>query len=168
MTNPVVVTNMLLHILLETVMNFWRMRSTWTASLVMMTTGLSVSFGHEIIPTGMKAANELPEADRPRPCTKINKMAWKHFSDMLRSKCQGIPSKTVENLVRVFGGADLLNALVEADIRTMPAFLKPNSLPSSFQFQTWNGSTRNLHLEMSQPTPGVWCMAQRSQELLQS
>ena len=43
---------------------------------------------------------------------------------MLRSKCQGIPSQTVQNLVRAFGGADLLNALVEADIRTI-------SLPES-------------------------------------
>ena len=38
---------------------------------------------------------------------------------MIRSKCHGIPSKTVENLVGVVGGADLLNALVEDDIRTV-------------------------------------------------
>ena len=49
----------------------------------------------------------------------------------------------------------------------LSVFLKPSSLLSSFQFRTWNGSTRSFRLEMSQPIPGVWCMAQRSQELLQ-
>ena len=38
---------------------------------------------------------------------------------MIHSKCHHVPFKTVENLVRVFGGADLINALVEADIRTV-------------------------------------------------
>ena len=46
------------------------------------------------------------------------KAAWKQFSGMINSKCHHVPSKTVENLVRIFGGAELISALVEADIRT--------------------------------------------------
>ena len=38
---------------------------------------------------------------------------------MIHSKCHYIPSKTVEHLVHIFGGADLIRALVEADIRTV-------------------------------------------------
>ena len=96
-TSPLIVITTLPDILHVTEMNSWRTRSVWTQCV-------KWARNH---PQRVKAANELPEADRPRPCTKINKTALKHFSDMLRSKCPGI-----------FGGADLLNALVEADIRT--------------------------------------------------
>ena len=49
--------------------------------------------------------------------------------------------------MRVFGGADLLNALVEADIRT--ASLPETKLTALIiPVQTWNGSTRSLRLEM--------------------
>ena len=58
-------------------------------------------------------------AERPRPCPKIAQTKWDQFSAMIHSKCHYIPSKTVEQLVRIFGGADLIRALVEADIHTV-------------------------------------------------
>ena len=68
-------------------------------------------------PHRVKATNELPEAERPRPCPTHS--ARDQFSAMIHSKCHYIPSKSVEHLVRIFGGADLIRALVSDDIRTV-------------------------------------------------
>lgn len=70
-------------------------------------------------PERAKAANELPEAERPRPCIKIPSSVYNQFSDMISSKTRYVPSKTVENLVQIFGGSDLLRALVAADIKVI-------------------------------------------------
>ena len=42
-----------------------------------------------------------------------------NFSAMLRELCQGIPAQTINNLVKVFGAADLINAVVASDIHTV-------------------------------------------------
>ena len=78
----------------------------------------------------VKAANELLEAERPRPCPKITQTAWDQFSTMIHSKCHYVSSKTVEHLVRIFGGADETQC-------------------------TWNASTRSLRLAESLLTPGA-------------
>ena len=38
---------------------------------------------------------------------------------MLSERCQGIPAQTINNLVKVFGAADLINAVVASDIHTV-------------------------------------------------
>ena len=71
-------------------------------------------------PQRVKAANELREADRPKPCIKSKQDAMRHFSEMLRDRCkEGIPAQAVNNLVKVFGAADLINAVVASDIHTV-------------------------------------------------
>ena len=44
---------------------------------------------------------------------------YDQFSEMISSKTHFVPSKTIENLVQISGGSDLLRALVAADIRTI-------------------------------------------------
>ena len=50
---------------------------------------------------------------------KIKQEAVRHFSEMLRDRCKGIPAQTINNLVKVFGAADLINAVVASDIHTV-------------------------------------------------
>ena len=66
----------------------------------------------------VRAANELPEDERPKPCIKVKQEAVTSFSQMLRDRCPGIPANTITNLVRIFGAADLINAAVPGDIYT--------------------------------------------------
>ena len=64
----------------------------------------------------VKSANEVPEAERPKGCIKINKDTVDTFSQMLRDRLPGIPANTIANLVRIFGGADLISGVVPDDI----------------------------------------------------
>ena len=70
-------------------------------------------------PDRVLSPSEVPEADRPKPCIKIAKETVERFSTMLKSRLSGIPGNTVMNLVKVFGGADLINAVVPDDIYSL-------------------------------------------------
>ena len=70
-------------------------------------------------PDRVQSPNEVPEAERPKPCIKIAKETVERFSSMLKTRLPGIPGHTVMNLVKVFGGADLINAIVPGDIYTI-------------------------------------------------
>ena len=74
------------------------------------------AYGH---PDRVQSPNEVPEAERPKPCIKIAKETVDRFSSMLKTRLSGIPGHTVMNLVKVFGGADLINAIVPEDIYTL-------------------------------------------------
>ena len=67
----------------------------------------------------VQSPNEVPEAERPKPCIEIAKETVERFSSMLKTRLPGIPGHTIMNLVKVFGGADLINAVVPEDIYTL-------------------------------------------------
>ena len=64
----------------------------------------------------VKSANEVPEAERPKPCIKVKQETVDSVSQMLRDRCPGIPENTVTNLVNIFGASDLINGIVAGDI----------------------------------------------------
>ena len=68
---------------------------------------------------GVKSANEVPEAERPKPCIKAKQETVDGFSQMLRDRCPGIPASTITNLVKIFGASDLINGVVPGDIYTV-------------------------------------------------
>ena len=63
-------------------------------------------------PDRVLSPSEVPEADRPKPCIKIAKETYDNFSTMIKNRLPGIP-------VKVFGGADLINAVNPADIYSL-------------------------------------------------
>ena len=70
-------------------------------------------------PDRVLSPSEVPEADRPKPCIKIAKETYDNFSTMIKNRLPGIPGNTVMNLVKVFGGADSINAVNPADIYSL-------------------------------------------------
>ena len=72
--------------------------------------------------------SEVPEADRLKPCIKIARDTLEKFSTMIKDRLPDIPGNTVTNLVKVFGGADLINAVNPDDIYSL-------ELPTATQWQ---------------------------------
>ena len=70
-------------------------------------------------PDRVLSPSEVPEADRPKPCIKIAKETYDKFPTMIKNRLPGIPANTVMNLVKVFGGADLINAVNPDDMYSL-------------------------------------------------
>ena len=70
-------------------------------------------------PERVLSPSEVPEAERPKPCVKIARDTLDRFSTMINERLPGIPGNTVTNLVKVFGGADLINSVNPDDIYSM-------------------------------------------------
>ena len=67
-------------------------------------------------PDRVLSPSEVPEAERPRPNVKIARDTLDKFCSMINERLPGIPGNTVTNLVRVFSGSDLINAVNPDDI----------------------------------------------------
>ena len=109
-------------------------------------------------PDRVLSPSEVPEADRPKPCIKIAKETVERFSTMLKSRLSGIPGNTVMNLVKVFGGADLINAVVPEDIYSLHLPILSIPWQASFQFLTWHVSTQRIRLKAARAGHGDWYM----------
>ena len=84
-------------------------------------------------PDRVLSPSEVPEADRLKPCIKIARDTHEKFSAMIKDRLPDIAGNTVTNLVKVFGGADLINAV------------NPTSTPLNFPPPTqWQASFQSL------------------------
>ena len=70
-------------------------------------------------PERVLSPSEVPEAERPRPNVKIARDTLDTFCSMINERLPGIPGNTVTNLVKVFSGSDLINAVNPDDIYSM-------------------------------------------------
>ena len=70
-------------------------------------------------PDRVLSPSEVPEAERPRPNVKIARDTLDKFCSMINERLPGIPGNTVTNLVKVFSGSDLINAVNPDDIYSM-------------------------------------------------
>ena len=80
----------------------------------------------------VKSANEVLEAERPKPRIKVKQEKVDGFSQMLRDRCPGIPANTITNLVKIFGASDLINGIVPAHL------YRP---PSIYEVHCWHHSS---------------------------
>ena len=69
---------------------------------------------------GVKTANELAKSGRPRLKEKVDQNLYQNFITALEGITQYITARAIQNLIRIFGGSDLLNAIVFKDIRVIP------------------------------------------------
>ena len=76
-----------------------------------------------------------------------------------------IPAKSIQNLIHIFGGTDLLNAIVFEDIRVISSSETRKSAVIIIQFPMWNGSIQNPRLVVVRHTPGVWSTALQCRQL---
>ena len=70
-------------------------------------------------PERVLSPSEVPEAERPRPNVKIARDTLETFRTMINDRLPGIPGNTVTNLVKVFSGSDLINAINPDDIYSL-------------------------------------------------
>ena len=70
-------------------------------------------------PARVLSPSEVPEAEHLQPNVKIARDTLDNFCSLLNERLPGIPGNTVANLVKVFSGSDLINAVNPNDIYSM-------------------------------------------------
>ena len=93
-------------------------RSIWTVSESRMTPGAGRCYGHSNIPNGSKLPTSL-QSPRPRLKSKIDQNLYQNFIKALEGITNYIPAKAIQNLIHIFGGSDLLRAIVFKDLRVI-------------------------------------------------
>ena len=67
-------------------------------------------------PHRVKAANELAESQRPCLMSKTAEELYQNFIKALEGIANYIPAKAIQNRINIFGGSDMLRAIVYKDI----------------------------------------------------